>query len=68
VSAVAVLLIALGVADLCRRVVRAAWPPLAVGPVVVVVCAALCALWHVGERSRRTGSRAADCWARWNAC
>jgi hypothetical protein len=49
VSAVAVLLIALGVADLGRRAVRAAWPPLAIGPVVVVVCAALCALWHVGD-------------------
>ncbi len=48
-SAVAVLLVALGVADLCRRVVRAAWPPLAIGPVVVVVCAALCALWHAGD-------------------
>jgi hypothetical protein len=49
VSAVAALLIALGVADLCRRAVRAAWPPLAVGPVVVVVCAALCSLWHAGD-------------------
>jgi len=49
VSAVAVLLLALGVADLCRRAVRAAWPALAVGPVVVVVCAALTGLWHAGD-------------------
>ncbi len=48
-SAVAVLLIAVGVADLSRRAVRAAWPPMALGPVAVVVCAALCALWHVGD-------------------
>ncbi len=48
-SAVAVLLIALGVADLCRRAVRAAWFPLAIGPIVVVVCAALGALWHRGD-------------------
>lgn len=48
-SAVAVLLIALGIADLCRRAVRAAWPPLAIGPVVVVVCAALGGLWRVGD-------------------
>jgi hypothetical protein len=49
VSAVAVFLTALGVADLCRRAVRAAWPPLLIGPVVVVVCAALGALWHAGD-------------------
>lgn len=48
-SIVAVLLVALGVADLCRRAIRVAWPPLVIGPVVVVVCAALGALWHVGD-------------------
>ncbi len=48
-SAVAVLLIALGVADLCRRAVRAAWPSVVAGPVVVVACAALSALWHRGD-------------------
>lgn len=48
-SAVAVFLTALGVADLCRRAVRAAWPPLLIGPVVVLVCAALGALWHAGD-------------------
>jgi hypothetical protein len=49
VSAVAALLIALGVADLCRRAVRAAWPPVVIGPVVVVACAALAGLWHAGD-------------------
>jgi hypothetical protein len=49
VSAVAVFLTALGVADLCRRAVCAVWPPLLIGPVVVTVCAALSALWHAGD-------------------
>lgn len=48
-SAVAILLVALGLADVCRRAVRTAWLPLAAGPVVVVVCAALCALWRLGD-------------------
>ncbi|OBI88990.1 hypothetical protein [Mycobacterium sp. 1245805.9] len=48
-SAVAVLLIAVGIADLCRRAVRAAWPPLVIGPVVVAGCATLGALWHRGD-------------------
>ena len=48
-SVVAVLLTALGVADLCRRAVLATWPPLLIGPVVVLVCAGLSALWHGGD-------------------
>ena len=48
-SAVAVFLVALGVADLCRRAARAVWPPLVIGPVVVVVCATLGSLWHGGD-------------------
>ncbi|MEB4207648.1 hypothetical protein [Mycobacterium sp. 94-17] len=48
-SAVAVLLIALGVADLCRRATGAAWPPLVAGPVAVLACAVLGALWHAGD-------------------
>lgn len=48
-SAIAVFLIALGVADLCRRATRALWPPLLIGPVVVLACAALGALWHAGD-------------------
>ncbi|OBH57278.1 hypothetical protein [Mycobacterium sp. E2479] len=48
-SAIAVLFIAFGVADLCRRATRAVWPALLIGPVVVLACAALGALWHVGD-------------------
>ncbi|MCV7053493.1 hypothetical protein H7H82_23350 [Mycobacterium heidelbergense] len=48
-SAVAVLLLAFGIADLSRRSIRAAWVPLAVGPIVVVACLALGALWHAGD-------------------
>src|SRR5438132_4470259 len=48
-SAVAVFLVALGVADLCRRAARAVWPPLMIGPVAVMVCAALGSLWHRGD-------------------
>jgi hypothetical protein len=48
-SAVAVLLIAVGIADLCRRAVRGVWLPLVIGPVVVAGCAALGALWHRGD-------------------
>jgi hypothetical protein len=49
VSAIAIFLIAVGIADLCRRVVDAAWPPLVIGPVLVVGCAASGALWHGGD-------------------
>ena len=48
-SAVAVLLIAVGIADACSRSTRVVWLTVAVGPVVVAVCAALGALWHVGD-------------------
>ncbi|MGB8502319.1 hypothetical protein [Mycobacterium sp.] len=47
-SALAVMLVAMGIADVCRGF-RAPWVSLAVGPVVVVVVAALSALWHVGD-------------------
>jgi hypothetical protein len=49
VSAVAVLLIAVGVTDLCRPAVRSVWLPVALGPLLVVACAALGALWHRGD-------------------
>jgi hypothetical protein len=49
VSAVAVFLTALGIADLCRRAARAIWLPVLIGPVAVVACAALGALWHAGD-------------------
>lgn len=48
-SAVAVLLIAIGVADSVRRLVRTAWLAPVTAPVVVVVCAALSGLWHPGD-------------------
>lgn len=48
-SAVAVLLIAIGIADACRRLTRTGWLPPATAPVVVVACAALCGLWHLGD-------------------
>jgi hypothetical protein len=49
VSAVAVLLIAIGIADAVRRVTRAAWIAPTTVPVVVVACAALAGLWHLGD-------------------
>jgi hypothetical protein len=49
VSAVAILLIAVAIADACRRSARATWLPMLVGPAVVAVCAALGALWHIGD-------------------
>jgi hypothetical protein len=48
VSALGVMLIAMGIADGCRGF-RAGWVSLVIGPVVVVVVAALSALWHVGD-------------------
>jgi len=48
-SAVAVLLIAVGIADGWRRLSHAVWPPLVAGPVAVVACAALCRLWRAGD-------------------
>jgi hypothetical protein len=48
-SAVAVLLIAVGIADACRLSTRGVWLPVTVGPVVVAVCATLGALWHAGD-------------------
>jgi hypothetical protein len=49
VSAVAVLLIAVGVADAWRWSIRGRWLPLVLLPVVVVVCALLAGLWHRGD-------------------
>jgi hypothetical protein len=48
-STVAVMLIALGVADAVRRLARQVWVAAVVAPVVVVVCAALSGLWHRGD-------------------
>jgi hypothetical protein len=48
VSALGVMLVAMGIADGCRGF-RAGWVSLVAGPVVVVVVAALSALWHAGD-------------------
>jgi hypothetical protein len=48
VSALAVMLVAMGIADGCRGF-RAGWVSLVAGPVVVVVVGALSALWHAGD-------------------
>jgi hypothetical protein len=48
-SALAVFLIAVGAADICRRLTDRRWLPVATGPVTVLLCASLGALWHVGD-------------------
>lgn len=48
-SVLAVLLIALGIADICSKMTRRRWPPLVAGPLTVVACAALAGLWHLGD-------------------
>lgn len=48
-SALAVMLIAMGIADAVRRFSSTAWAPPIVAPLVVVACAALSALWHPGD-------------------
>jgi hypothetical protein len=49
VSALAVMLIAMGVADILRRMTERVWVPAAVAPVVVVGSAVLAGLWHLGD-------------------
>ncbi len=48
-SALAVLLIAVGVGDIVRRVCRAVWPAVLAAVAAVVVVAGLAALWHPGD-------------------
>ena len=48
-SGLAVMLIAVGVADVCRRLTERLWVPVVIAPVVVVGGAALAGLWHVGD-------------------
>lgn len=48
-SALAVMLIAVGIADACRRAWRTRWVPAAAGPVSIVVLAVLSALWRPGD-------------------
>ncbi|OBK74387.1 hypothetical protein [Mycobacterium sp. 1274761.0] len=48
-SAVAVFLIAIGIADTVRRMTGAVWIPAVVAPTAVVATAALSGLWHLGD-------------------
>jgi hypothetical protein len=48
-SGLAVMLVAMGIADVCRRLTDRLWVPAAAAPVVVVSCAVLAGLWHVGD-------------------
>lgn len=48
-SGVAVLLIAIGCADIVRRLTTRRWPAVVTGPAVAVVTAALCGLLHLGD-------------------
>jgi hypothetical protein len=48
-SALAVMLIAVGVADVCRRLTSKLWLGVATVPLVVVGCVLLAGLWHLGD-------------------
>jgi hypothetical protein len=43
------MLIAIGIADVCRRLTTRVWVPVLVGPLVVVTCALLAGLGHRGD-------------------
>ena len=48
-SALAVMLIAMGIADAVRRLTRSVWVPALIAPAVVAACAALSGLRHLGD-------------------
>lgn len=48
-SALAVFLIAVGIADICRKLSTHRWPGLVAGPLAVIACAASAGLWHRGD-------------------
>ena len=48
-SALAVMLIAMGIADVSRRLTERSWVPPVVAPAVIVACAALAGLWHAPD-------------------
>ncbi|TRW85370.1 hypothetical protein FK535_08140 [Mycolicibacterium sp. 018/SC-01/001] len=48
-SALAVFLIAVGVADIARKLSARRWPALVAGPSSVIVAAAAAGLWHLGD-------------------
>jgi hypothetical protein len=49
VSALAVLLVAVGVGDVSRTVVGKRWLPTVIGLAALVACALLAGLWHLGD-------------------
>jgi hypothetical protein len=49
VTALAVMLIAMGIADASRRLTLRLWLPVAVAPLVVSACAAMAGLWHLAD-------------------
>ena len=48
-SALAVLLVAVGIGDVCRRLVAIRWLPTVVALLAIVACVLLGALWHLGD-------------------
>ncbi|MCV7229665.1 hypothetical protein [Mycolicibacterium komossense] len=48
-SAIAVFFVAVGIADICRRVTDRWWPTLICGPVAALGCALVAGLWHFGD-------------------
>ena len=48
-SALAVMLIAMGIADAARRLTNRVWVPPVVATSVVTACAALAGLWHLRD-------------------
>lgn len=48
-SAVAVMLIAMGIADVIRRITDRVWLPAVAAPIVVILCATLAGLWRWGD-------------------
>jgi hypothetical protein len=48
-SALALFFIAVGIADICRRLTDPRWLAVACGPVVLILCVPLTGLWHLGD-------------------
>ncbi len=63
-SALAVFLVAVGMADICRRITDHRWLPLSAGPVTVAVCAALGALWTLGDLVLLAAAALSVAWVR----
>lgn len=61
-SGLAVMLIAVGVADVCRRLTDRIWVPVVVAPLTVVGCAVLAGLWHLGDIALLVIAATASVW------